>query len=76
MMTTAYSFGIVPAGTKYAIEQNNSTNLSRRVQPIELMIEVELANNPEYGIISTPGEYNNVLGILRTIEGWIDQNVY
>lgn len=76
MMTTAYSFGIVAAGTKYAIEQNNGTNLRRRVKPIELMIEEGLSDNPEYGIISTPGEYNNVLGILRTIEGWIDKNVY
>lgn len=76
MMKTAYSFGIVAAGTKYAIEQNNGTNLNRRVKPIELMIEDGLSNNPEYGLISTPGEYNNVLGILRTIEGWIDKNVY
>lgn len=75
-MSIAYSFGVVATGTKYAIVQNNGTNLRRRVKPIELMIEDGLADNPEYGTISTPGEYNKVLGILRTIESWIDKNVF
>lgn len=76
MMRVAYSFGIVAAGTKYAVEQNNGTNLNRRVKPIKLRIEEGLSDNPEYGIISTPGEYNKVLEILTTVESWIDKNVF
>lgn len=75
-MNTAYSFGVVAAGTKYAIVQNNGTNLRRRVKPIELMIEDGLSDNPEYGIISTADEYDKVLEILGTIEAWIDKNVF
>lgn len=73
-----YAFGVVAAGTRYAIEQHDGSNLTRRVGSVELGLGSGLANNPgdpEFGIISDAGEYDEVLLVLRSIEKWIKDNV-
>lgn len=64
----------------YAIQQNDGSNLKRRIEPIPkgLGLGSGLADkpgNPEFGVISNAGEYDKVLQILRSIEEWIDKNV-
>lgn len=75
MIETGYSFGVVAAGKRYAIVQNDGSNLRRRTQPIGNGLTIGLSDNPEYGDISGANEYASALVILRSIEAWISKNI-
>lgn len=63
-----YSFAVVAVGKKYAIVQNDGSNLRRRTQPIGNGLTIGLSDNPEFGDVSGAKEYANALVILRSIE--------
>lgn len=76
MTTVGYSFGVVAAGKKYAIVQNDGS-IQRRLEPIPegLGVTSGLAKTSQFGNISKDGEYESVLEILRSIEAWINTHI-